>query len=450
MRNCSNCNERHLDRDCPNRPPTEPLRAPATAAGAGTADPPKQRASCASRPATIAPRATAPELPATCHRDDTAATCPGTGEQKARPSANHSALRSRAHPRTSALRFGIEHTKIGWTSPHEAGNTDAPNSLWAPGAGYSRPALSARRASSKLSGPTYSMFAERNLAQPPHDTSATPSSFGNTLGGSLASLAMRLLCLLLSAAPPKESQQSPDTPPPTDATTPPLCDDTSAEAKPAQCPATPPSPIRCASSASTEAEPAQRPATPPSPIQCARSASTELTPSLELDTAKPNPLGDDTPASRDSPPPTPPTPPAPGDGPPAPPPSPPPSPPTSPMPVRPSSAPPSPPPSPPTPRHLCAIQSCDRPTYADERPGILAICCNRRHQLLHTALQCPPVCAIAECTRPVHIDEQAAIVHDYCGITQARLAATRGETTFLQDRPAAVAGAEVCAYAGRM
>jgi len=353
-------------------------------------------------------------------------------------------------PALSALRFGIEHTKIGWTSPHEAGNTDAPNSLWAPGAGYSRPALSARRASSKLSGPTYSMFAERNLAQPPHDTSATPSSFGNTLGGSLASLAMRLLCLLLSAAPPKESQQSPDTPPPTDATTPPLCDDTSAEAKPAQCPATPPSPIRCASSASTEAEPAQRPATPPSPIQCARSASTELTPSLELDTAKPNPLGDDTPASRDSPPPTPPTPPAPGDGPPAPPPSPPPSPPTSPMPVRPSSAPPSPPPSPPTPRHLCAIQSCDRPTYADERPGILAICCNRRHQLLHTALQCPPVCAIAECTRPVHIDEQAAIVHDYCGITQARLAATRGETTFLQDRPAAVAGAEVCAYAGRM
>jgi len=40
MRNCSNCNERHLDRDCPNRPPPKPLRAPATAASAGTADPP--------------------------------------------------------------------------------------------------------------------------------------------------------------------------------------------------------------------------------------------------------------------------------------------------------------------------------------------------------------------------------------------------------------------------
>jgi len=44
MRNCSNCNEHHLDQDCPNRPPPEPLRAPATAAGAGTADPPKVRA----------------------------------------------------------------------------------------------------------------------------------------------------------------------------------------------------------------------------------------------------------------------------------------------------------------------------------------------------------------------------------------------------------------------
>jgi len=50
MRNCSNCNERHLDRDCPNRPPPEPLRALATAAGAGTADPPKVRAP---RPAAI-------------------------------------------------------------------------------------------------------------------------------------------------------------------------------------------------------------------------------------------------------------------------------------------------------------------------------------------------------------------------------------------------------------
>jgi len=79
----------------------------------------------------------------------------------------------------------------------------------------------------------------------------------------------------------------------------------------------------------------------------------------------------------------------------------------------------------------------------NESPGVLASCCNRRHQLLHTALQCPPVCAITECTRPV--DEQAAIVHDSCGITHARLAATWGETTFSRGRPAATAGAE--AYA---
>jgi len=124
-------------------------------------------------------------------------------------------------------------------------------------------------------------------------------------------------------------------------------------------------------------------------------------------------------------------------------------PPSSPSPICPPSAPPSPPPSPPPPRRLfCAIQSCNKPAYVDERPDALAVCCSQRHQLLHTVLQQTPVCAIAECTRPVHIDEQAAIVHEYCDITHARLAAARGESWFSQGRPAAVAGAEVCAYAG--
>jgi len=182
--------------------------------------------------------------------------------------------------------------------------------------------------------------------------------------------------------------------------------------------------------------PAHCPATPPSPTHCACPTSTEPAPAPELITADPIPPDDDAPAPHHSSPmPTPTTLP-----------SPPPS--ASPSPVRPSSAPPSPPPSPPSPRRLCAIQSCNRPAYVDKRPDALAICCSRRHQLLHTALQQTPVCAIAECTRPVHIDEQAAIVHEYCGITHARLAATRGESWFSQDRPAAVAGAEVCAYTG--
>jgi len=153
MRNCSNCNERHLDRDCPNRPPPKPLRAPATAAGAGTADPPKQRAS---RPAAVAPRATAPEQPATAPPPPPLAPVPMSEKPAPALTTRHFAPARTPAPALSALRFGIEHTEIeiGWTSPHEAGSTDTPDGLWAPGAGYSRPALSARRASSKLSGPT--------------------------------------------------------------------------------------------------------------------------------------------------------------------------------------------------------------------------------------------------------------------------------------------------------
>ena len=104
MCNCSNCNERHLDRDCPNRPPPEPLCAPATAAGAGTADPPQ-----AARIATGRCRPAGDSPQATCHRDAAAATRPGTGEQKSRPGANHSALRSRMHSRASALRSPLWH-----------------------------------------------------------------------------------------------------------------------------------------------------------------------------------------------------------------------------------------------------------------------------------------------------------------------------------------------------
>jgi len=89
------------------------------------------------------------------------------------------------------------------------------------GAGYRRPALFAKRASSKLSGPTYSMFAERNLARPPHDTSAASTISANAPGGTLTSLAMRLLGFLLPAASPKPSQQGMDTSPPTDVETPP-------------------------------------------------------------------------------------------------------------------------------------------------------------------------------------------------------------------------------------
>jgi len=297
------------------------------------------------------------------------------------------------------------------------GGADASSDFWAPRPSYSKPALSARRASTTLlSGPTYSMFAERNLAQAPHVAPATPVSPVCALGGSLASLAMRLLCLFIPATPPVEPQRSADS-------TPPLCGGVPACSTlgPAHCPTSSPSPTRRACPASTEPAPAP-----------------------EIVTADPIPPDDDAPAPHGSPAPTPialpspppsasPSPVRPCSAPPSPLPSPPcprrlcapPSASPSPSPARPSSAPPSPPSSPPSHRRLCAIQSCNRPAYVDERPDALAVCCSRRHQLLHTALQQTPVCALAEYTRPIHIDEQATIVHEYCGITHARLAATR-------------------------
>ena len=95
-----------------------------------------------------------------------------------------------------------------------------------PRASYSRPALSARRASTTLSGPTYSMFAERNLAQPPHVAPATPISLVCALGGSLASLAMRLLCLFI----PDPLSQQLNSPPAASADPPPVATAASAVA----------------------------------------------------------------------------------------------------------------------------------------------------------------------------------------------------------------------------
>ena len=136
MRNCSHCNERHLDRDCPNRPPPEPIRAPATAASAGTADPPKQRAS---RPAAVPQRATAPEQPAAAPPPPPIASVPVSEKPAPALTTRRFAPARTPTPALSALRFGIEHTEIGWTSPHEACSTDTPDGLWALGAGYSRP-----------------------------------------------------------------------------------------------------------------------------------------------------------------------------------------------------------------------------------------------------------------------------------------------------------------------
>jgi len=205
MRNCSNCNERHLDRDCPNRPPPEPLRAPATAAGAGTADPPKVRAP---RPAAVALRATAPDLPTAAAAQPPPVPVPANDTPAPALTTRRFAPARAPAPALSALRFGIEPTENGWTSPHEMGDADAASDFWAPRASYSRPALSARRASTTLSGLTYSMFAERDLAQPPHVAPATPISPVCALGGSLASLAMRLLCLFIPD-PPSQQLNSP-------------------------------------------------------------------------------------------------------------------------------------------------------------------------------------------------------------------------------------------------
>jgi len=101
MRNCSNCNERHLDRDCPNRPPPEPLRAPATAAGAGTADPPKVRAP---RPAAVAPRATAPDLPATAAAQPPPAPVPAVDKPAPALTTRRFAPARTPAPALSALR----------------------------------------------------------------------------------------------------------------------------------------------------------------------------------------------------------------------------------------------------------------------------------------------------------------------------------------------------------
>ena len=195
MRNCSNCNERHLDRDCPNRPPPEPLRAPATAAGAGTADPPKVRAP---RPVAVAPRATAPDLPAAAAAQPPPAPVPAVNKPAQALTTRRFATAHAPAPALSALRYGIEPTENGWTSPHEMGGTDDASDHWVPRARDHRPALSARRASTTISGPTYSMFADRNLAQ--HVAPATPASPVCTIGGHLAFLCMRLLYLVFPTA----------------------------------------------------------------------------------------------------------------------------------------------------------------------------------------------------------------------------------------------------------
>jgi len=142
MHNCSNCNERQLDCDCPNRPPPEPLRAPATAAGAGTADPPKARAP---RPAAVVPRATAPDLPTAAAAQPPPVPVPANDTPAPALTTRRFAPARAPAPALSALRFGIEPTENGWTSPHEMGGADAASDFWAPRASYSRPALSARR-----------------------------------------------------------------------------------------------------------------------------------------------------------------------------------------------------------------------------------------------------------------------------------------------------------------
>jgi len=440
MRNCSNCNERHLDRDCPNRPPPEPLRAPATAAGAGTADPPKVRAP---RPVAVAPRATAPDLPAAAAAQPPPAPVPAVNKPAQALTTRRFATAHAPAPALSALRYGIEPTENGWTSPHEMGGTDDASDHWVPRARDHRPALSARRASTTISGPTYSMFADRNLA--PHVAPATPASPVCTIGGQLASLCMRLLCLVSptarSATPSAAASSLAATahaaatatarPTTTGAAAAHAAADADANAAAAVTarPATPSAaapPAAAAADAHAAATAAARPATPgAAAAPAATAAALPFTPP----SASPSPARSC--SAPPSPPPSPPSPRrlyAPKS--------------SLPSPTRRPPAPPSPPPSPPSPRRLCAIQSCNEPAYIDERPGALAICCSRRHQLLNTALQQPPVCAVAECTRPVHIDELAAVIHEYCGITHARLAAARGESWFLPDRPDAATGAE--------
>jgi len=110
MRNCSNCNERYLDRDRPNRPPPEPLRAPATAAGAGTADPPKVRAP---RPATVVPRATAPDPPTTSAAQPPPVLVPANDKPAPALTTRRFAPVRAPAPALSALCFGIEPTENG-------------------------------------------------------------------------------------------------------------------------------------------------------------------------------------------------------------------------------------------------------------------------------------------------------------------------------------------------
>ena len=104
MRNCSNCNERHLDRDCPNRPPPEPLRAlrPPRPAPAPWTPPRCGAATRRRRPEGNSSRST-------CRRDSLTAARPGAGSQQARPGAHHTALRSRARPRAGAIRPPLWH-----------------------------------------------------------------------------------------------------------------------------------------------------------------------------------------------------------------------------------------------------------------------------------------------------------------------------------------------------
>jgi len=63
---------------------------------------------------------------------------------------------------------------------------------------------------------------------------------------------------------------------------------------------------------------------------------------------------------------------------------------------------------------VCAIPSCQNPAFIDARPGHLALCCSNRHQILYAALSNTPLCSLADSSLPVLIVAATSIVHDYC------------------------------------
>jgi len=148
MRACATCGQRHLDRDCPlvmlsgpgaladvialaasRRPATPcaaaPLSTAAHTAAVVAACPATPGASAAPAPSARPPRVLIPSMRACiiCGQRHLNRNC---------PSYATAALAAAPAPTLSALRYGIEHTENGWTSPHEIGGAGAASDYWAP------------------------------------------------------------------------------------------------------------------------------------------------------------------------------------------------------------------------------------------------------------------------------------------------------------------------------